>query len=64
MPATVRRIVRFRVRCPQLTGACQQLAAFLIAVAGYLGSLARVAMPRLKSAAGAIEQPLWQTALD
>lgn len=41
-----------------------KLAAFLIAVGGYLGSLARAATPRLKSAAKAVEQPLWQTALD
>jgi hypothetical protein len=41
-----------------------KLAAFLIAVGGYLGALARAAMPRLKSAAGAVEQPLWQSALD
>jgi len=41
-----------------------KLAAFLIAVGGYFGSLARAAMPRLKSAARAVEQPLWQTALD
>ena len=41
-----------------------KLAAFLIAAAGYLGSLARAAVPRLKSAASAVEQPLWQAALD
>ncbi len=41
-----------------------KLAAFLIAVGGYLGSLGRAAMPRLKSAARAVEQPLWQAALD
>lgn len=41
-----------------------KLAAFLIAVGGYLGSLARAAIPGLKTAAKAAEQPLWQTALD
>ncbi|HEX3906330.1 MAG TPA: hypothetical protein VHW92_00200 [Mycobacteriales bacterium] len=41
-----------------------KIAAFLVAVAGYLGSLGRAVMPRLKSAAKAVEEPLWQSALD
>jgi hypothetical protein len=41
-----------------------KLAAFLVAVGGYLGALARAAAPRLRSAAKALEQPLWQAALD
>lgn len=41
-----------------------KLAAALVAVGGYLGSLARAAMPRLKSAVNAVEKPLWQAALD
>jgi hypothetical protein len=41
-----------------------KLAAFLVAVVGYLGSLARAVVPRLKTAAKAVEQPLWESALD
>jgi hypothetical protein len=41
-----------------------KLAGYLVAIGGYLGSLGRVAMPRLKSAGVAVEQPLWQAALD
>ena len=41
-----------------------KVAAFLVAVAGYLGSLGRAIMPRLRSAAKAVEEPLWQSALD
>jgi hypothetical protein len=41
-----------------------KLAAFLVAVVGYLGSLARAVAPRLKTAARAVEQPLWESALD
>jgi hypothetical protein len=41
-----------------------KLAAFLVVLGGYLGSLARAGMPRLTSAARVVEQPLWQTALD
>jgi hypothetical protein len=45
-------------------GSGSKVAAFLVAVAGYLGSLGRAVMPRLKSAAKAVEEPLWQSALD
>ncbi len=41
-----------------------KLAAFLVAVAGYLGSVGRAAVPRLRVAVRAVEQPLWFTALD
>lgn len=41
-----------------------KLAAFLVAVGGYFGSLARAAMPRLKAGVQAAQQPLWQSALD
>jgi hypothetical protein len=41
-----------------------KLAAFLVSVVGYLGSLARAVAPRLKTAAKAVEQPLWESALD
>jgi hypothetical protein len=41
-----------------------KLAGYLVAIGGYFGSLGRVAMPRLKSAGMAVEQPLWQDALD
>ena len=41
-----------------------KLAAVLITVGGYLVSLARAAVPRLKSAVSAVEQPLFQAALD
>lgn len=41
-----------------------KLAAFLVAVGGYLASLARAAGPRFRSAAKAVEHPLWQAALD
>jgi hypothetical protein len=41
-----------------------KLAAVLVTVAGYLGSLARAAVPRVKAAVTAVEQPLFQAALD
>jgi hypothetical protein len=41
-----------------------KLAAVLITVGGYLVSLGRAAVPRLKSAVSAVEQPLFQAALD
>ena len=41
-----------------------KLAAFLVAVVGYLGSLARAVAPRLRTAATAVEKPIWETALD
>src|SRR6185437_14362408 len=41
-----------------------KLAAVLITVGGYLLSLARAAVPRLKSAVSAVEHPLFQAALD
>lgn len=41
-----------------------KLAAFLVAVGGYLVTLTRAVAPRLKSAATAIEAPLWHAALD
>lgn len=41
-----------------------KVAAFLVAVVGYLGSIGRAVMPRLRSAAKSVEQPLWHSALD
>lgn len=41
-----------------------KLAAVLVTVAGYLASLARAAVPRVKAAVTAVEQPLFQAALD
>jgi hypothetical protein len=41
-----------------------KLAAVLVTVGGYLTSLVRAAVPRVKAAVSAVEQPLFQSALD